>query len=197
MTWRLATILTRLFSSTPAKETGLPVWNPEEIVVALSEILKANPKTSDDDAMRFLEEKGVPSRLAVRAYLLAQLAWGRMLLLGRLKVDYSNQYVCFNGKGDVVERGRLSEEPCFVAAMQHWQNAIDNKHLFYTACGSTDVKALADALQGDGPKEGFKTCTTFLLLENLTKAGQKKFRRAWAEHLVSIGAKPENLKIVK
>ena len=189
----------RLFSSNRSKEPRLEIASPEKAVLVLDEILKANPKISDDDAMRLLEKRGVPSVLAVRTYLFAQLACGRLLLMdmGKLKVNYSNEYMCFNANGDVVEKGRLSEEASFTAALQHWKNAKEKGHLYFMACGATEVKTLADALTGDGPKEGFKTGTSFLMLEYLTEAGEKKFRRAVAEYLVSIGTDPKKFKFIK
>jgi len=60
---------------------------------------------------------GVEGRIADRAYKFTQSAWGRVLLDG-MGIQFSTDYICFNGVGEIIESGAVDSEPCFVAALR-------------------------------------------------------------------------------
>src|SRR6266540_2237247 len=89
--------------------------SPESAVAWLADIVAARPEFTEDEVYAAMADAGVPDSLADRAYKFTQVAWGRAFLAG-LSVQFSPEYVCFNGSGKVVETGRLADERCFAAA---------------------------------------------------------------------------------
>jgi hypothetical protein len=91
---------------------------PEAAVTCLAEILDfCQPvEFTEDQVYDALAEAGVPASVADQAYKFTQIAWGRVLLEG-LGIQFSPDYLCFNAAGEVVESGRLAEQPYFVAAL--------------------------------------------------------------------------------
>lgn len=163
--------------------------SPIEAVQQLAAVLaKMAPPFSEDDVYAALEAAGVPAAEADRAYKFGQLACGRQFLDG-LGVTFSNDYVCFNSNGSVVETGKVNEEKYFVAAMQYaTADKIGAQSFSHFALMSADVHAVNNALNsGSNPKD-LITAPGFLFLESPTEAGWANAQRIMARYVAKMRA---------
>src|SRR5262245_25691825 len=88
---------------------------PAEAVAKLGEILAERAELTADDIYEAMGKAGVPEAIADRAYKFTQIACGHSFL-APLGVQLSADYLCFGAEGDVLESGKLNEEPYFIAA---------------------------------------------------------------------------------
>jgi hypothetical protein len=121
-------------------------------------------------------DAGVPDALAHRAYLFTQVAWGRAILAD-LGVEFSPEYVCFDASGEVVESGRLADEPCFAAASRLAGRYAGTPGFKRLALLSADVDCVNKHLQGGSRPEDLVTGKVFLILEELTAAREDMDQR--------------------
>jgi hypothetical protein len=88
---------------------------PESAVSQLVSILASRADFTEDDLYAAMADAGIAYPIADRAYKFTQVAWGRAFLEG-LDVNFSADYLCLNAAGDVIESGRLADEPYYAAA---------------------------------------------------------------------------------
>jgi len=163
----------RVFSTLRVEKGG--AVSPETAVAWLAE-LAAPREFSEDELYAAMAEVGIPDRLADRAYKFTQTAWGRALL-APLGVRFSPLYYCFNAAGDVIESGRLADEPCFTAAQrlfEHYGGAPGCKSLMLC---SAEVNAINQSLNAGKEPEGLVGSPAFFFLEAPTPEGMEKAQR--------------------
>ncbi len=158
---------------------------PEAAVSQLAEIVVARRAFSEDDVYAAMADAGIPTDVADRAYKFTQTAWGRAFL-APLGVRFSPDYVCFNASGDIIESGRLEDEPYFIAARALAKQHARSEGFQQLALMSADAHAINTALNKGSKAEDLVTAPVFLFLEAPTEAGMDKARRVIAQHTAAI-----------
>jgi hypothetical protein len=149
---------------------------PDAAVARLADIIAARTDFTEDDLYAAMADSGVPDAVADRAYKFTQIAWGRVFLDG-LGVNFGADYLCFNGEGDVIESGRLDDEPYFTAAMRLAPQYARSPGFPKFAVMSADVAVVNDALRAGSKPENLVTGPAALFLEAATPAGIDKARQ--------------------
>ena len=162
---------------------------PTEAIQQLVNILaETDPPFSDDDVYTALGTSGVPDDVADRTYKFAQLACGRKFLDG-LGVSFSDQFICFNAEGNVIESGNIDEEPFFVAAIRFVDpDSVGHPAFSHFALMSADVHAVNDALNSGSNAADLVTAPAFLFLEPPTEAGLANAQSTISRHLAKLQA---------
>ena len=161
---------------------------PEATIARLAEIIATRADLDEDDIYAAMDEAGVPGPDADRAYKFAQIAWGRVFLDG-LGVCFSPDYLCLDGAGEVIESGKLRDQPYYAAAMAAAPAAARSAGFALFALTSSEAHAVNAALNAGSSPENLDAGPPALFMEAPTPAGIEKARRIVAER-ASGAAKP-------
>jgi hypothetical protein len=161
---------------------------PESAVAQLAEIVAPRLEYSEGEVYAALADAGVPDTLAGRAYKFTQIAWGRTFLDG-LGITFSTEYVCFNATGEVVESGRLADEPCFAAASLLAKRYAHTPGFVRLAVMSEEVVAVNQALNAGSKPENLVLTPAFLFLEAPTPEGMENARRVVARYTAALSGR--------
>jgi hypothetical protein len=131
-----------------------------------------------------MAEAGIPAAVADRAYKFTQIAWGRVFLDG-LGMQFSSEYLCFDGEGNVVESGLLAEQPYFVAALGLVKQYAGTPGFLRFALMSADVNAVNNALKAGSKPENLVMGSAALFLGATTPAGIDKARQLLSRRAAS------------
>ena len=137
---------------------------PDQAVQQLVSIISncGSDPPSEDDTYRALQNAGVPKDAADRVYKFTQIACARKFLDG-MGITFSNDYVCFNRFGDIVDSGHLSEEPFFCSAMENaGPEQMGDDAFTVFALMSSDVQAVNNALNDGSHPADLVTSPAFL-----------------------------------
>lgn len=141
---------------------------PSELVEHVARAFEASSPPTDSNVVRALIGAGAAEREADLALKLVQIACGRMLLDG-LGIGFSDDYLCFDAHGAIVERGTLSNHPVFVEAQRRMPTAP--KALQQLALTSADVQSVNAALNAGSDPKNLVTGPSALFVEPPTDAG--------------------------
>ena len=119
--------------------------------------------------------------MAHRAFLFTQIAWGR-LLLQTLPLTFSPDYFFLDAHGNIIESGRVAEEPNFCAAAQAGEQSGGTPGFKRLALTSADVKVVNDMFNNGKGKEGAHLGSPMLFTEPPTEAGMAKAQQLLREH---------------
>jgi hypothetical protein len=153
---------------------------PEAAVARLAEIIAAHPEATGDEIYAAMAEAGVPDAEAGHAYDFTQIAWGRVLLDG-MGIDFSPDYLRFDAAGEVVESGRLAEQPYFAAAMAAAPGAMRSPGFAEFAATSADFAAVNNALNAGSRPEDLACGPAALFREAPSPGGMEKVERLLAQ----------------
>lgn len=157
---------------------------PEEAVIRLADIVTANYEASEDDIYQALADAGMPGDVADKSYKFTQIAWGRVFLDGR-GIEFSDDYLWLDADGNMVESGRLTQEPFFAAAIRLADKYILTPAFARLALTSADVYAVNDALNAGAQTEGLATGPTCLFTAAPTDEGLERASQTVSEFLKS------------
>ena len=146
--------------------------SPSGLVRRLFEHLAAHPEATTDETYAALAAHGSAPGAIDRAYKFAQVASGQSLVR-RLGVTVSSDYLCLDGQGNVVEEGKLADEPHFAVAME-LMTSPPPKRLALT---SSDVNAVNAALHAGSRPENLSTGPAIIFLEEPTAEGLARGKR--------------------
>lgn len=158
---------------------------PEEAVERLAAVLTSDADLAADEIYDALAKAGLPDDAADRAYKFTQIAWGRVFL-GRLGLKFPPDYFCLNASGDIVEAGRLEEEPYFVAATALAIGPQPPKGFARFAAMSADVNAVNNALHAGSKPENLALAPPALFLEDPTPEGIQRARQEIGRRLSAL-----------
>lgn len=156
--------------------------SPEDSVQHVARLVTADPQFTEDAVYGALAAANVPAREADLAYKFTQAAWGRLLLNG-MGIKFSEGYHCLNADGEVVDAGKLSEEPHFTAATRLGKRYETQAGFKRLAAMSADFHAVNQALNAGSQPENLVTAPLVLFVEAPTEAGTAKARRLISELL--------------
>ena len=160
---------------------------PEDAVARLAEIVAGRAEFSEDEVYAEMAQAGIPDAVADRAYKFTQTAWGRAFLT-TFGVHFSPDYLCLNGAGDVVESGRLEEQPYYIAAHRLAAGYATSPGFRRLALMSADAGAINNALQAGSKPENLVTGPAALFMEAPTPAGLEKAQQAIARRMAASRA---------
>ena len=155
--------------------------SPEEAVARLAEIVATRAEFTEQEIYAAMAAAGIPDPIADRAYKFTQIAWGRVLLDG-LGVRFSPEYTCFNGAGEVIETGRLTDQPYFAAATSAAARYAGTPGFRRLALMAAEVYVVNDLLNKGSQPENLVTTPPALFMEAPTPAGMEKVR----QHLTQL-----------
>ncbi len=147
----------------------------EEAVQRLADILGGSPTLDLPEGCQALESRGAPHALAVRTYLFMQLAWARAFLDG-MGITFSPDYLLIDKDGNVVETGKLAEEPSYLVARSladRYRSSPAFKNIVFTAA---DFKAVNSALMSGSKPENLVIAPAVIALESLTPEGALRMK---------------------
>lgn len=153
---------------------------PEAAIVSLAEIIAARSEFTEDELYVAMSAAGIPIPVADRAYKFTQTAWGRVFLDG-LGVQFGADYLCFNAAGEVIESGRLADQPYFAAAVRLAPQYARSPGFRRFVLMSADVNAVNSALHAGSKPENLVMGPAAFFLEAPTAAGMDKARRLLSE----------------
>jgi len=159
--------------------------NPEEAVRQLADLLVERPTLDLAEGCQALETCGIPRSLAVRTYHFTQLAWARVLMDG-LGVGFSADYLLFDHAGDVVEAGKVDDDPSYAAAWKlagRFRATPGFQHLVMTAA---DLKAVNSAILAGSKPANLTMAPAFISLEPLTPEGASKMNGIIEQHIEEL-----------
>jgi hypothetical protein len=157
---------------------------PEAAVDRLAEIITSRAEPNEDDIYSAMADAGIPVPLADRAYKFTQIALGRVFLDG-LGIQFSPEYFCLDGAGNVMESGLLTQQPYFVAAIGLAQRYVRSPAFPKFAVMSADVNAVNNALHAGSKPEDLVMGTAVLFMEAATPAGIEKAREFLSQRLAA------------
>jgi hypothetical protein len=156
--------------------------SPETAVARLAEIIAARNEFTEDDVYTAMAAAGIPDANADRAYKFTQTAWARGFLTG-LGIRFSNDYLCFNGAGEVIESGELPDQPYFAAAAQILPRYAKTPGFQRLALMSAEVNAVNDLLNAGSKPEDVVMSPAAFFMEAPTPTGMTR-----AQQLLSVRA---------
>lgn len=154
---------------------------PEETIHRLAQILEGLPAFTEDDVYSAMDAAGIPDADADRAYKFTQIACGRMLLDG-LVGRFTNDYFWLDASGEVVESGKLQDEPYFAAATALVRGK-PSRWMGQLGAMSGDVAAINEALTRGSSPGDLETGPVVLFRENPTASGMEKANQLIAKLL--------------
>jgi hypothetical protein len=149
---------------------------PEAAVGRLAEIVAARAEFTEDQIHDAMAEAGISAVDSDKAYKFTQIAWGRVFLKS-LGVRFSPDYVCFSGAGEVIETGRLVEQPYYAAAMSVAQRYAGVPGFQRLALMAAEVHAVNELLNKGSKPENLVTSSPVLFMKAATPAGIDRARR--------------------
>jgi hypothetical protein len=149
------------------------------------DILDTPAEFTEDQVYAAMVDAGIPGPVADRAYKFTQIAWGRVFLDG-LGVQFAPDYLCFDAAGEVIESGKIANQPYFVAAMAAARRQPPPAGLPRMALMSADVRTVNQALNSGSKPEDLVTGPSALFMEPPTPAGMEKVRRLLRERLSAV-----------
>jgi hypothetical protein len=152
----------------------------EQLVARIAAAFDVTAPPSDGAVIDNLIKSGVGDRQADVAVKLVQIACGRIFLDG-LGIKFSDDYLCFDAHGKVVESGRLSQHPVFAAAMERMNSAP--LAVKYLAVMSADVQTVNKMMQKGSDPSSLATGPSALFVEVPTEAGLATARQMISETL--------------
>jgi len=141
---------------------------PAELVERVASAYDAPSPPTDSSVIAALIAAGANARQADLALKLVQIACGRLLLDG-LGITFSDDYLCFDAQGAIVERGALPEQPVFVEALRRMP--ATPKALQQLALTSADVQSVNAALHAGSDPKDLVTGPSALFVESPTDEG--------------------------
>ena len=130
---------------------------------------------------------------ANRAFNFIQIACGRIFLDG-MGIRFSDLYICLDAKGEIVETGRIQDEPYFVAAMSQVQpQSLGRDRFMLLALSAADVHAVDDMLQKGSRAENLVMSSAFVFLETSTEAGLRNAERIVSQEMQRIANASKNV----
>jgi hypothetical protein len=159
---------------------------PADAVSQLVQTISALPEFAEDDLYAALKIAGASDSVADMAIKFTQIAFGRAFLDG-LGMQFSPEYLLFDGEGNLVERGLLEEQSYFVAAMSLAPQCIRSPGCAKFALMSADVQAVNSALHAGSRPQDLVCSLAAVFVEPPTAAGLEK-----AQQLLTEGASVEN-----
>lgn len=148
---------------------------PEAAVTLLAEIVSNRSDFTDDEVYAAMSDTSMADSIADLAYKFTQIAWGRALLRD-LGIEFPDNYICFNGEGEVIESGLLEEQPYFVAAVAMAKQYAETPGFQRLALMAAEVHAVNDLLLQGSEPQNLKTTPPALFLEPATPEGQEHAR---------------------
>jgi hypothetical protein len=161
---------------------------PEAVVAHLANLVATEDEFTEDTLYTAMSEDGIPDDLADLAFKFTQVAWGRVYLEG-LGVRFSPDYLCFNGKGEVVESGHLVDQPHYAAAMRLAPRYRDAGGFARFALMSADVNAVNQALHAGSEPAHLVMSPAAFFLETPNDAAMAKAQKVLAEKAKSTAHK--------
>jgi hypothetical protein len=162
---------------------------PLDAVQKVAQVLRdsaAEPQ-NESKVVTALVEAGVQADIAGRAYKFTQIACGRKLLDG-MGITFSNEFLCFNRFGDVVESGRLDEESYYRAALEEAVPEKMGGDAFANfAATSAEFDAVNNALNAGSEASNLVMAPAFLFLETPTESGIVSAHQVIQRHVQRIG----------
>ena len=159
---------------------------PQAAVAYLADIVSPRAEFTESDVYAALADVGVPQPVADRAYKFTQIAWGRVLLDG-MGINFSPEYICFNGVGEIIESGSLAEQPYFTAASSSASRYTGTPGFERLALMAAEVNAVNELLNRGSKPENLTMATPALFMEPPTPAGIDRAR----QHLLRGLGKPK------
>jgi hypothetical protein len=159
---------------------------PQTAVTRLAEIVAPRAEFTEDEVYMAMADAGIPESVADRAYKFTQIAWGRVLLDG-LGVRFAPEYTCFDGAGEVVESGRLVDQPYFAAATASAGRYAGTPGFKLLALMAAEVHSVNELLNRGSKPEDLATAAPALFMEAPTPAGMERVR----QHLSQSFARPK------
>ncbi|MGL6094437.1 MAG: DUF6348 family protein [Fimbriiglobus sp.] len=136
---------------------------------------------TENDVYAALENAGLPSRIADRAYKMTQTAWARATFGGPDGVQFPPEYYCFNAAGDLVESGRLPDEPFYTAAVDLIPEFGPAEGFRNLVLMSSEVHALSDAINKGSKLKDLRGSPAAMFVEPATPDGMKRVVRFLTE----------------
>lgn len=124
----------------------------------------------------------IPEAVADRSYKFTQAAWARSAFEG-MGVAFSPEYLCLDAEGEIVEAGRLADEPYFAAAKLLAPTVARTPGFSQLAISSSHAHAIHRALTSGSNPRDLKTGPLAIFLEVPTEAGLARARQVLAMHL--------------
>jgi hypothetical protein len=157
-------------------------------VVSLAKILAAMPVFNEDLAYEEMERAGIPFAHADRTYFFTQIAWGRFLLepsegLEGTGISLSDEYFCCDAQGNIIESGKLANDPSFTTARQILRGYIAHKPCLDFAMCSAEVHVANSALNSGAKLEDVGVGPSCLFTEAATDEGLKRVNEIIAQYL--------------
>jgi hypothetical protein len=154
---------------------------PDAAVDGLVEILESRSTFSEDEVYAEMDAAGIPYAEADRAFKFTQIASGRVLLTG-IVGRFCDDYFGLDAGGEVVESGRLGDNPFFVAATAVIRQR-PGPWVGQLGAMSADVGAVNDLLNSGSKPGKLKTGPAVLFYEVPTASGMQKADRLIGEYL--------------
>jgi hypothetical protein len=150
--------------------------SPDDSVQHVARLFTTDPEFTEDGVYAAMVTANVPDREADVAYKFTQAAWGRLLLDG-MGIKFADDYYCLDGNGEVVDSGKLSAEPHFIAATRLARRHSTQAGFKRLAAMSADFHAVNQALNAGSRPENLLSAPLVLFLEPPSEAGMAKARR--------------------
>jgi hypothetical protein len=159
---------------------------PLVTVQRVVQLLQEMSEFSEDDVYAAMHAAGIPAADADRAYKFTQIASGRILLAG-IVAQFAENYYWLNGAGEVIEAGRLEDEPFFLAATTIVRQ---NPGPWIGRLGamSADVGAVNELLKKGSRPRNLQTGPAVLFLEPPTVAGIERANQLVGEGPSTVAA---------
>ena len=148
---------------------------PDAAIDGLVQILEVRSAISEDEIYEAMDAAGIPSDAADRAYKFTQIVCGRVLLTG-IVGKFCDDYYGLNAAGDVVESGRLADNPYFAEATIAVRRS-PGPWVGQLGAMSADVSAVNEMLRNGSKPGNVETGPAVLFYEMPTDAGMQKARQ--------------------
>jgi hypothetical protein len=160
------------------------LMTPAEIVAHVAEFLVANPEFSAEEFYGAMDRATIPFDLVDRAYNLMQSAWAYVFLDGR-GIRLSPDYMVFDSDGNLLESGKLSDEPYFVAAIELGRKYSNSQGFKNLVLQSSELAPASKAVKTGSKPENLVLAPVAIFNGDVTEAGMRKAQQVLAEFVKS------------
>ncbi len=165
---------------------------PSEAVTRLAELIAPEAAFDVVEVYEALFMAGMTHDVADRVFKFTQIAWGRVFLDG-MGINFSPDYYCFNSAGDLIEAGKLVNQPYFAAAMELAKKYMSSPGFKQMILTNADVKAVNSALNAGSKPENLVTGPAALFIESPTPEGMEKAQQLILERAKSPDMPPPEI----
>ena len=149
---------------------------PEEIIDVIVEVA-GKVRADEKSIIVELRKAGLNSEEAILAFNFTKIAWGRGFL-GGMNITFTNNYYCFDAKGEICDSGHLGDQPVFVHAFEVVRQHNESHAFNLMAQLSSEVKSINEKTRAGLETENLTTSPACICMTDMPEYRKVQLQRS-------------------